>query len=76
MDVSHLATMGIVGSTWATMEYHAWYIAYDGGLLVVIFAQLGYTPGTICTMSYVMVLMQMEAYGPKKLFGTKSMANT
>ncbi len=30
-----LATMGIMGGTWAMMEYHAWYIAYDGGLLVV-----------------------------------------
>jgi len=46
------ATMGIIGGTQATMEYRAWYIIYDDGLLAVMFAQLVYAPSTIHMMSY------------------------
>jgi len=36
-----------VAGTWAMMQYHAWYIGYDGGLLMVLlFAQMDYAAST------------------------------
>jgi len=69
------ATMGIMGGTWAMMEYCAQYITYNGGLLVVMFAQMGYAPATIHTMSYSDGTNANRGLQSKRLFGTKSMAN-